>query len=39
MNFSYSIAYSPDGKYGSIKKDGTWNGMVRQVMDGDADLR
>jgi hypothetical protein len=39
MNFTYTIAYSPDGKFGNMKRDGTTNGMVKQVMEGKADIR
>ena len=31
MNFSTRIILSPDGKWGSKNKDGSWNGMVRDL--------
>ena len=28
MNFTYTLIKPPDGQYGSIQPDGTWNGMI-----------
>jgi hypothetical protein len=39
MNFTYSTVICLDGKFGSRNLDGTWNGVIRQVMDENADLR
>jgi hypothetical protein len=39
MNFTYSTKICPDGKYGSRNSEGNWNGMIREVMDGNADMR
>ncbi|CAG7727938.1 unnamed protein product, partial [Allacma fusca] len=37
--FDFEIIPVRDGKYGSQdSKTGEWNGMVREVMDGDADI-
>jgi len=37
LGFKYEIRLVADGKYGS-EKDGEWNGMVKEVMDGVADV-
>uniref|UniRef100_A0A915I5V9 Uncharacterized protein n=1 Tax=Romanomermis culicivorax TaxID=13658 RepID=A0A915I5V9_ROMCU len=37
-NFDYDIVLSPDGKFGSEKKDGTWDGMIGELMAGRADM-
>ena len=31
LNFSYITTVPPDGKYGALKDDGTWSGMVGQL--------
>ena len=28
MNFTYTLTKAPDGKWGNIQPDGSWNGMV-----------
>ena len=33
LNFTYDLFASPDGKYGAMNKDGTWNGMIGYVKD------
>ena len=37
MNFSYTLNKPPDGAWGAIQPDGSWNGMVnllaKQVVD------
>ncbi|KRF81168.1 glutamate receptor ionotropic, kainate 2 isoform X2 [Drosophila virilis] len=39
LNFKYEFRMSPDGKYGSLNKaTQTWDGIVRQLIDGNADL-
>ena len=39
LNFTYSIALSRDGQWGSVDKDtGKWNGIVRDIIDGEADI-
>jgi hypothetical protein len=39
MNFTYTIVTSPDGKWGSRNPDGSWNGLIRLIMDGNDDIR
>ncbi len=39
MNFTYTLVPSPDGGYGLLKPDGTWNGLVGHLIDGKADAR
>ena len=34
LNFKYEFHLSPDGKYGSPQRDGTWNGMVGELVKG-----
>ena len=31
LNFSYTVTTPPDGNYGALKDNGTWNGMVGQL--------
>ncbi|XP_068150954.1 glutamate receptor ionotropic, kainate 2 [Drosophila tropicalis] len=39
LNFKYEFRLAPDGKYGSLNKaTQTWDGIVRQLIDGNADL-
>ncbi|XP_017064350.1 glutamate receptor ionotropic, kainate 2 [Drosophila eugracilis] len=39
LNFKYEFRMSPDGKYGALNKvTQTWDGIVRQLIDGNADL-
>ena len=39
LNFTYSIAMSRDRNWGSLDKEtGKWNGIIRDVIDGDADV-
>ena len=38
MNFTSEVRMSPDGQYGSIQSDGTWNGMVRELQLQNADI-
>ena len=37
-NFTYTIEPPPDGKWGGLQPDGTWNGMIDQVINGKADF-
>jgi hypothetical protein len=39
MNFTYSTIRGPDGKWGSRNADGSWNGMIKQILDGHVDMR
>ena len=38
LNFTYSIALSRDGQWGSVNKDGDWSGIIRDIIDGEADI-
>ena len=37
-NFTSTIQYTIDGKFGGLNKDGTWNGMVGMVVRDEADV-
>lgn len=34
MNFRYRLYEAPDGKYGSRDPNGTWNGMMQELIIG-----
>ena len=38
MNFTYTVIKPPDGQYGVIQPDGTWNGMVKLLANQDVDI-
>ena len=38
MNFTYEVRKSPDGQYGAIQPDGSWNGMIRELQFERADI-
>ncbi|TMW44676.1 hypothetical protein DOY81_010241, partial [Sarcophaga bullata] len=39
LNFKYEFQLAPDGKYGAYNKvTKQWDGLVRQLLDGNADL-
>ena len=39
LGFNYEFILQPDGAYGSQNKETLeWNGMIRQLMDGNAEL-
>ena len=38
MNFTFELKRSPDGNWGSIQPDGTWNGMIRELQFKRADI-
>ena len=38
LNFSYTTTVPSDGKYGALKDDGTWSGMVGELYDKRADI-
>ena len=38
LNFTYSLDSSPDGQYGSLHENGSWNGMVRALKDDIFDI-
>jgi hypothetical protein len=33
MNFRFEIYKVPDNQYGSEDENGTWNGMIRELID------
>ena len=33
LHFTYDIYPSPDGLYGAETKNGTWNGMIRELLN------
>ena len=38
MNFSYTLTMPPDGAWGAIQPDGSWNGMVNLLAKQDVDM-
>ena len=38
MNFTYTVIEPPDGQYGALEPDGTWNGIVKLLADQDIDI-
>ena len=38
MNFTYTLIKPPDGKWGAIQPDGTWNGMIDLLADQKIDI-
>lgn len=38
LNFKYEIRLCADGKYGAPGSDGTWNGMIGELLRNEADL-
>ncbi|CAH3162263.1 unnamed protein product, partial [Pocillopora meandrina] len=38
LGFTYEMYPSPDGFYGTVTENGTWNGMIRQILDGNANM-
>ncbi len=38
MNFTLNFTEQPDGKWGSMREDGTWSGMVGSLVEKKADL-
>ena len=38
LNFSYQLYITADGKYGHIASNGTWNGMVEDLLNGAAHM-
>ena len=38
MNFTYEVTKPPDNKFGGITKDGSWNGMVKELINKRADI-
>ncbi|CAD5124610.1 DgyrCDS12880 [Dimorphilus gyrociliatus] len=37
LNFTYDLFLPRDGKWGSVSSNGTWNGMIRDLLDKQAD--
>ena len=38
MNFTYTVTEPPDGKWGAIRPDGTWSGMVGMLQEKQVDF-
>ena len=38
MNFTYTLILPPDGNWGAIQPDGSWNGMVKMLADQEIDI-
>ena len=38
MNFTYSVIEPPDGQYGALQPDGTWNGIIKLLANQDIDI-
>ena len=38
LNFTYVLKKPPDGQYGSLRTDGTWTGMIRELQEQRADI-
>ena len=38
MNFTYTIQPPPDNKWGGLQPDGSWNGMIHQVINRKTDF-
>ncbi|KAI6240026.1 hypothetical protein M3Y99_00486300 [Aphelenchoides fujianensis] len=38
LNFTYDLYLVPDGKFGAIEQTGNWNGMIGQLVSGEADI-
>ena len=38
MNFTYTLTKPPDGYYGGIQPDGSWNGIVNLLAKQDIDI-
>ena len=38
LNFSYELANSRDGKFGAINDNGEWNGLIKDLIDDEADI-
>ena len=32
MNFTFEVRKPPDGNYGALKPDGTWTGMIGELI-------
>ncbi|KAI6199349.1 Protein CBR-GLR-7 [Aphelenchoides besseyi] len=38
LKFTYELYLVPDGKFGSMEQTGNWNGMIGQLVSGEADI-
>ena len=38
MNFTYSVIKPPDGQWGAIQSDNSWNGMVKLLQNEEIDM-
>lgn len=38
LGFKYKIQIVGDGKYGNEVRPGVWNGMIKEILDGTADI-
>ena len=38
MNFTYTLIKPPDGNWGAIQPDGSWDGMVKMLANQDIDI-
>jgi hypothetical protein len=38
LNFTYSLYLVPDGKFGAMEQTSNWNGMIGQLVSGEADI-
>ncbi|XP_065556599.1 ionotropic receptor 25a-like isoform X5 [Artemia franciscana] len=38
LGFEYEVYESPDGLYGSLAENGSWSGMIKEVMEKKADI-
>ena len=38
MNFDFVVSEPPDGAYGTMQADGSWNGMVKELIEDVRDL-
>ncbi len=38
LNFTFTLTKPPDRSWGSLKKNGSWSGMVRQLQLDNSDI-
>lgn len=38
LNFNYTLRINPSGQFGSLDKSGRWNGIIGEIIDGQADI-
>ena len=38
MNFTYAVNKPPDYSWGSLQSDGSWNGMIKMLLDKEVDF-